>query len=99
MAVNIATFALFVLSGILNYESVRIDLILLIYAATFFALTIIFYFLTVTKDPGYVKKQPNFLRLLKQLIAENYHLDYVCVPCETLMPENVQHCNYCNRCV
>jgi len=50
-------------------------------------------------DPGYVPKQPNFLRLLKQLIAENYHLDYVCVPCETLRPENADHCNFCNRCV
>ena len=39
------------------------------------------------------------MRLLKRLIAENYHLDYVCVPCETLRPENAEHCNFCNRCV
>ena len=50
-------------------------------------------------DPGYVKKYTNFLSLLKRLIAENYHLDYVCVPCETLRPENAEHCNFCNWCV
>lgn len=99
MAANIAIFTLFVLSGILNYESCRPELILLVFTCVMFGLTALFYGLTVKLDPGYVKKQPNFLRLLKQLIAENYHLDYVCVPCETLMPENAQHCNYCNRCV
>lgn len=32
-------------------------------------------------------------------MAENYHLDYVCIPCETLRPEDADHCNFCNRCV
>ena len=50
-------------------------------------------------DPGYVEKSHNFQALLQQLISEEYHLDYICVYCENLRPENAEHCNFCNRCV
>jgi len=49
-------------------------------------MTMVFYGLTMI-NPGYVETQPNFEQLLVKLIEENYHLDYVCVPCETLRPE------------
>lgn len=59
----------------------------------------IFYFLTVFLDPGYVEKSKDFPKLLQELVAAEYHLDYVCVYCENLRPENSDHCNFCNRCV
>ena len=64
----------------------------------FFLATVIFYVLTLM-DPGYVDKQPNFQEILQKIQAESYHLDYVCVHCENLRPENAEHCNFCNRCV
>ena len=69
-----------------------------IFAAIMVIFTVLFYLLCLT-DPGYVPKQKNFLKLLERLVAENFHLDYVCVHCETLRPENADHCNFCNRCV
>lgn len=62
------------------------------------SITLIFYILTL-KDPGFVPKRKNFHKLVEKLLAENYHLDYVCIHCETLQPENSDHCNFCNRCV
>lgn len=50
-------------------------------------------------DPGYVPTSKDFQQLLQKLISEEYHLDYVCVYCENLRPENSDHCNFCNRCV
>ena len=67
-------------------------------SAVFFVMTIVFYGLTMI-NPGYVEKQPDFEQLLNRLMEENYHLDYVCVPCETLRPECADHCNFCNKCV
>jgi hypothetical protein len=67
-------------------------------SAFFFCSTICFYALTLI-DPGYVEPQQNFQLLLDRLMAENYHLDYVCIPCESLRPEDADHCNFCNRCV
>ncbi len=65
----------------------------------FFIFTVVFYLLTVFMDPGYVPTATNFQDLLENLIREGYHLDYVCVYCENLRPENADHCNFCNRCV
>lgn len=99
---NLFIVAVFILAGVTDYVHFKGEtyaIVILSIACAFFGLTIVFYALTTGLDPGYVKKQPNFLRLLKRLIAENYHLDYVCVPCETLRPENAEHCNFCNRCV
>ena len=98
---NTFNIFIFLASGIVDYlrnQNNGGQLIVLEVATFFFFTTVLFYILTLI-DPGYVPRQPNFLRLLKQLIAENYHLDYVCVPCETLRPENADHCNFCNRCV
>jgi palmitoyltransferase len=72
--------------------------VLFIVSAVFFIMTMVFYGLTMI-NPGYVETQPNFEQLLVKLIQENYHLDYVCVPCETLRPEQSDHCNFCNKCV
>lgn len=58
-----------------------------------------FYLLTVFQEPGYVPRHDNFLDLLEKLVMENFHLDYVCVYCENLRPENSNHCNFCDRCV
>lgn len=66
--------------------------------AVFILVTILFYFLTMI-DPGYVPKQQNFIKLLQRLLQEQYHLDYICVHCEALRPENAEHCNFCNKCV
>lgn len=102
LGLNIIILTVFLLAGILDYKQHSSDkpqaIAILVLACFFFFTTMIFYGLTML-NPGYVQKQPNFLRLLKRLIAENYHLDYVCVPCETLRPENADHCNFCNRCV
>lgn len=102
LLVNLFTVAVFILAVVVDYVQYRGEteaLPMLLVACAFFGLTCVFYVLTTGLNPGYVEKQPNFLRLLKRLIAENYHLDYVCVPCETLRPENAEHCNFCNRCV
>ncbi len=102
LALNLFVLVVFIFAGIYDYrkhQDENIQIIILAVATLMFLLTVIFYSLTIIMEPGYVSKQPNFLRLLKRLIAENYHLDYVCVPCETLRPENAEHCNYCNRCV
>ena len=64
----------------------------------FFALAIIFYCLTLI-DPGYVPLKKDFLGLMERLVDEELHLDYVCINCENLRPENTMHCNYCNKCV
>ena len=66
--------------------------------AFFFFGTIVFYGLSMI-NPGYVQSQPDFTKLLVRLIEYNYHLDYVCIPCGTLRPEEADHCNFCNRCV
>ena len=98
---NSFNICVFLGSGIVDYLQNKSDqgqLVILVLATFFFVTTVLFYILTLI-DPGYVPKQSNFLRLLKQLISENYHLDYVCIPCETLRPENAEHCNFCNRCV
>ena len=64
----------------------------------FFALSILFYCLTLI-DPGYVPMKRDFLGLMERLVNEELHLDYVCINCENLRPENTRHCNYCNKCV
>lgn len=102
MCLNLFSVIVFTIAGIFDYIQHKQNqraIILIAVACGFFSITLIFYALTILLDPGYVQKQPNFLRLLKRLIAENYHLDYVCVPCETLRPEEADHCNFCNRCV
>lgn len=58
----------------------------------------IFYCMTRI-DPGYVHSKKNFLGLIERLVDEELHLDYVCVNCEILRPENTMHCNYCNKCI
>jgi palmitoyltransferase ZDHHC13/17 len=63
-----------------------------------FACGIFFYFLVMI-NPGYVPKQKNFLGLLERLLEEKFFLDYVCIYCENLRPENSAHCNFCDRCV
>ena len=70
-----------------------------IFCSIFFGLTVVFYVLTVFSDPGYVPRSENFLELLDKMVDENLHLDYICVYCENLRPENSDHCNFCNRCV
>ena len=70
-----------------------------IFCSIFFGLTVVFYVLTVFSDPGYVPRSENFLDLLDKMVNENFHLDYICVYCENLCPENSDHCNFCNRCV
>jgi len=64
----------------------------------FFALAILFYCLTLI-DPGYVPLKKDFLGLMERLVDEELHLDYICINCENLRPENTMHCNYCNKCV
>ena len=64
----------------------------------FFALAIFFYCLTLI-DPGYVPLKKDFLGLMERLVDENFHMDYICINCENLHPENSMHCNYCNKCV
>lgn len=64
----------------------------------FFALAITFYCLTLI-DPGYVPLKKDFLGLMERLVDEELHLDYICINCENLRPENTMHCNYCNKCV
>jgi hypothetical protein len=63
-----------------------------------FTLAILFYCLTLS-DPGYVPLKKDFLGLMERLVDEELHLDYVCINCENLRPENTMHCNYCNKCV
>ena len=63
-----------------------------------FTLAILFYCLTLI-DPGYVPLKKDFLGLMERLIDEELHLDYICINCENLRPENTMHCNYCNKCV
>lgn len=102
MLLNLTLWIVFTVSGVFDYANhnrEQASIILLVIACGLFLIQLVFYSLTVMLDPGCVQKQPNFLRLLKRLIAENFHLDYVCVPCETLRPVEADHCNYCNRCV
>lgn len=89
MLFNLFVVALFSFAGIedwLNNKKNESQQVLFIVSAVFFCMTMVFYGLTMI-NPGYVETQPNFEQLLVKLIEENYHLDYVCVPCETLRPE------------
>lgn len=79
-------------------EEKKQDKIMVILNTVFFALAIIFYCLTLI-DPGYVPLKKDFLGLMERLVDEELHLDYVCINCENLRPENTMHCNYCNKCV
>lgn len=74
------------------------DTILVVLNTIFFALAIFFYCLTLI-DPGYVPLKKDFLGLMERLVDEELHLDYICINCENLRPENTMHCNYCNKCV
>ena len=64
-----------------------------------FFFTALFYTLVTVSDPGYVPRATDFIKLLGKLVKFNFHMDYICVYCENLRPENADHCNYCNRCV
>lgn len=72
--------------------------LLVILNTIFFSLAIFFYCLTLI-DPGYVPLKKDFLGLMERLVDENFHMDYVCISCENMHPENSMHCNYCNKCV
>ena len=74
------------------------DKALLILNTVFFSLAILFYCMTLI-DPGYVPLKKDFLGLMERLVDEELHLDYICINCENLRPENTMHCNYCNKCV
>ena len=74
------------------------DKFLIIVNTIFFSLAIVFYCLTLI-DPGYVPLKKDFLGLMERLVDEELHLDYICINCENLRPENTMHCNYCNKCV
>ena len=74
------------------------DEITILLNTVFFGLSILFYSLTLI-DPGYVPKKRDFLGLVEKIISEELHLDYVCINCENLRPEDSRHCNYCNKCV
>ena len=74
------------------------DEITILLNTVFFGLSILFYCLTLI-DPGYVPKKRDFLGLVEKIISEELHLDYVCINCENLRPEDSRHCNYCNKCV
>ena len=63
---------------------------LIIMNTCFFALSIFFYCLTLI-DPGYVPLKKDFLGLIERLVDEELHLDYVCINCENLRPENTMH--------
>lgn len=71
---------------------------MVILSTAFFTLAIFFYCLTLI-DPGYVPLKKDFLGLMERLVDENFHMDYICINCENLHPENSMHCNYCNKCV
>ena len=68
------------------------------FSIVFFTIAIFFYCLTLI-DPGYVPIKRDFLGLMERLVDEELHLDYICINCENLRPENTMHCNYCNKCV
>ena len=70
----------------------------MLFNTVFFSLAIFFYCLTLI-DPGYVPMKKDFLGLMERLVNEELHLDYICINCENLKPENTSHCNYCNKCV
>lgn len=72
--------------------------IIIVLNTVFFALAIVFYCMTLI-DPGYVPLKKDFLGLMERLVDEQLHLDYICINCENLRPENTMHCNYCNKCV
>jgi heme/copper-type cytochrome/quinol oxidase subunit 2 len=101
---DVLNFALFLFLAFYRYSkfihdstNITLEILASIATAAFLA-TAVFYFLTLT-NPGYVEQQENFIKLLCRVVSERYHLDYVCIHCENLRPENADHCNFCNRCV
>ena len=74
------------------------EIFYIILSTTFLTLSILFYSLSLI-NPGYVAKREDFIVLLENMLEERFHLDYVCIQCENLRPENTRHCNYCNKCV
>ena len=82
-------------AGIQNSKQNKV---LLVMDTLFFVLAIFFYCMTLV-DPGYVPLKKDFLGLMERLVDEELHLDYICINCENLRPENTMHCNYCNKCV
>jgi len=102
---NLLSIAFFIACGIwqqnLNFKHSTRTWLETWYILTviFFVLTVVFYLLTVFMDPGYVESSRDFQSLLQNIVKSELHLDYICVYCENLRPENSDHCNFCNRCV
>jgi len=61
-----------------------------------FILQFIVYFITATKDPGFVHKS-NKISFLK--LNQYFHPMYICPTCEILRPKESRHCYICNKCI
>jgi len=61
-----------------------------------FGSTLIFFYLTVSKQPGYMKDsaQVPFLRLV-----EKFDPNMLCPACEVICTADSRHCYICNQCV
>jgi len=76
----------------------QIETILIAICTGALSFSIIFYILCLI-NPGYVASREDFIKILERMLNETLHLDYVCIQCENLRPEQTRHCNYCNKCV
>ena len=101
---DVINMAFFVIAASYNQKTsassadTAFDKTIVLLSPIFFVIAILFYCCTL-KDPGYVPMKRDFLGLMERLVNEELHLDYICINCENLRPENTMHCNYCNKCV
>lgn len=61
-----------------------------------FTLQFVLYFVTLLKDPGYIRKSSkiSFLKL-----NQYFHPSFLCPTCQILRPQDSVHCYICNSCV
>ena len=64
-----------------------------LHAILWFTCSITF-LLTACRDPGYLEKEYDILKLL-----QNFHPDDICPRCEVLTTPRSQHCSLCDKCV
>ena len=89
-------FSLFRAGVILTIVLPRLDYPLAYAAVGVFFMSLLSFFISTCKNPGYTNNNKN---LKINELFDIYRGDYICAYCETRKPRHARHCHYCKRCV
>lgn len=64
-----------------------------------FGLSLVCFGLATCLPPGFLCAQFEFVWLVDKFLAQQIHLDNLCVLCEVIKSETSFHCEVCSRCV